>query len=97
MFVTHLLLGFALATDCNGAMYQVSIMNEWIARGLGEGSETGAVRKRDETCSQLTWGPVVLDDDEFAEFEQCIQERQRPTPSIVEGAEQLRKLYSKSR
>lgn len=41
------------------------------------------------------WGPVVLDEDEFAEFERCTQEPQRPTPSIIKGAELLRQLYDK--
>ena len=43
--------------------------------------------------TQSDWGAVYLDPKEFAEFEKCIQTPQKPTQSILKGAELLRKLY----
>jgi len=40
-------------------------------------------------------GVVVLDASEYDELERCNQAPRKPTPSIMEGAEQLRKLYAK--
>lgn len=41
-------------------------------------------------------GVVVLDADEFAELQGCMKNPPKPTPSIIEGAEQIRRLYSPS-
>jgi hypothetical protein len=40
----------------------------------------------------LRWGVVKLDDDEFAEFEKCLSEPQKPTKAILEAAQLLRRL-----
>jgi hypothetical protein len=52
---------------------------------------------RERPASQLAWGAVYLDATEFSEFEKCIQKPQKPTQSILEGAELIRTLYRKNR
>ena len=48
---------------------------------------------RRKAPTAATWGVVYLDASEFATFEKCMQSPQPPTPSIVEGAELIRRLY----
>jgi hypothetical protein len=50
-----------------------------------------------QPAAESAWGAVYLDATEFAEFEKCIQTPQKPTQSIVKGAEMIRSLYRKKR
>jgi hypothetical protein len=81
-----------------------------LSRGEGGGS---AVKKRAKAparakpklaaktvhrpTADASWGAVYLDATEFAELEECIQTPQKPTQSILKGAELIRSLYRKSR
>jgi hypothetical protein len=81
-----------------------------LSRGEGGGS---APKKRAKTAvrakrkpvvkvvqrptADASWGAVYLDATEFAEFERCILTPQKPTQSILKGAELIRSLYRKSR
>jgi predicted urease superfamily metal-dependent hydrolase len=59
-----------------------------------------AVRKQmaaKAAINEPAWGAVYLDPAEFAEFEKCIQTPQKPTKSIVKGAEMIRRLYQQKR
>jgi hypothetical protein len=56
-----------------------------------------AKKKRVQLKVEQQWGPVYLNAKEFAELQSCIQKPQRPTQSILEGAEQIRRLYQRSR
>ena len=41
----------------------------------------------------MLWGPLYVDEAEFAELERCLQNPQEPTESIYRGVEMIRLLY----
>ncbi len=45
-----------------------------------------------EELTTPDWGPVRLDDQEFADFERCMTSPQEPSPAMLEAAELLRRL-----
>jgi hypothetical protein len=73
------------------------------ARAIGKTRKQGrlikSAKKLTKTAAKLaeSWGAVYVDEADFAEIERCIQTPQQPTQSIVEGAEQLRRLYGQIR
>ena len=65
-----------------------------VKRSVALKSKRKTTSKRARAKSaRAEWGAVYLDASAFAELEKCIQEPQRPTPSILKGAALIQSLY----